>query len=263
LTAPSGTLPESWRIQLPTFQGPLDLLLQLIKVNKVEISEIPVAVVCDQFHEYLGLMEELNLDIAAEYIYEAALLINLKSKMLLPKPRSIDGEELEDPREELVKRLIDYRKLKDASQSLAEIHSLRVGVWTRPPQKLPSIPDAEEPETLELEEVSLFDLLKALKDVLVRFDHEHPEPFHVMRETFSVREQFERILRELEAGKPFDLLADLRGRRSRGEIVAAFLAVLEAARMHLIRLHQAESGELVLYRTTRELQKHDLEAVQV
>jgi chromatin segregation and condensation protein Rec8/ScpA/Scc1 (kleisin family) len=136
---------------------------------------------------------------------------------------------------------------------------MRLGVWTRRPQPLPS---AEQPEALDLEEVSLFDLLKAFREVLVRFDREHPEPYHLSRETFSVREQFERLLKALEGGKPFDLLSDLRNRRSRGEIVAAFLAVLEAARMHLVRLHQGDGGDVVLYRTTRELQTHELEAVQ-
>ncbi len=256
----AGALPAAWRVHLPIFEGPLDLLLQLVKVNKVEIAQIEVAVICDQFHEYLELMEEMNLDIAAEYIYEAAMLIHLKSKMLLPRPRTEDGEPAEDPREELVQRLLEYRRLKDASHSLAELHSIRVGVWTRRPQRLP---DAEEPPALDLDEVSLFDLLKAFRDVLVRYDHEHPEPYHMSRETFSVREQFERLLAALEGGRPFDLLTDLRGRRSRGEVVAAFLAVLEAARMHLIRMHQSDSGELVLYRTTRELQKHELEAVQI
>ncbi len=260
MTQAPGTLPESWRVQLPVFEGPLDLLLQLVRVNKVEIAQIEVAVICDQFHEYLELMEEMNLDIAAEYIYEAAMLIHLKSKMLLPRPRTEDGEPAEDPREELVKRLLEYRRLKDASHSLAEIHSMRVGVWTRRPQPMPN---AEQPEALELDEVSLFDLLQAFREVLVRYDHDHPEPYLMSRETFSVREQFERLLKELEGGKPFDLLADLGQRRSRGEIVAAFLAVLEAARMHLIRLHQSEGGELVLYRTTKELQRHELEAVQV
>ncbi len=260
MTPAAGSLPESWRVHLPIFEGPLDLLLQLVRVNKVEIAQIEVAVVCDQFHEYLGLMEEMNLDIAAEYIYEAALLIHLKSKMLLPRPRTEDGEPAEDPREELVKRLLEYRRLKDASHSLAELHSLRVGVWTRRPQRLP---DAEQPATLDLEEVSLFDLLKAFREVLVRYDHDHPEPYHMSRETYSVREQFERLLAALEGGRPFDLLADLRRRRSRGEIVAAFLAVLEAARMHLVRMHQSEGGELVLYRTTRELWSHELEAVQI
>ena len=103
-------LPESWRVQLPVFEGPLDLLLHLVRINEVDIKDIPVAKICDQFHEYLRLMEELDLDIAAEYIYEAALLIQLKSKLLLPRPKRADGTEIEeDPRQELVTRLLEYR----------------------------------------------------------------------------------------------------------------------------------------------------------
>ncbi|MGH9363343.1 MAG: segregation/condensation protein A, partial [Thermoanaerobaculia bacterium] len=84
-------LPETWRVQLPVFEGPLDLLLHLIKLNRVEVTDIPVATICDQFHEYLRLMEELNLDIAGEYVYEASLLIHLKSKLLLPRPATAAG----------------------------------------------------------------------------------------------------------------------------------------------------------------------------
>ena len=258
--ASGSRLPESWRVHLPIFDGPLDLLLQLVRLNRVEITDIPVAVVCDQFHEYLTLMEELNLDIAADYIYEAALLIHLKSKMLLPRPSAGAAEAEEDPREELVQRLLEYRRLKEASQSLAEIHNVRLGVWTRRPQPLPAA-DPRDAE-LDLEEVSLFDLLQALRDVMVRYEHDHPEPLHLLRPTFSVRDQFERILGTLEAGRPFDLIADLERCASRGQVVAAFLAVLEAARLHLIRVHQGAGGGLVLYRTTRELQAHELEAIQ-
>ena len=105
-----GLLPEAWSIKLPSFEGPLDLLLHLVRIDEVEISEIPVALICDQYHAYLELMEELDLDIAGDYIYEAALLIQLKARMLLPRPKVEEGEEPEDdPREELVRRLLEYR----------------------------------------------------------------------------------------------------------------------------------------------------------
>ena len=125
-------LPESWRVHLPIFDGPLDLLLHLIKVNRVEITDIPVATICDQFHEYLRLMEEMDLDIAGEYIYEAALLIQLKSRLLLPRPKKLDGEPVEeDPRGELVQRLLEYRRIKEAAQALAEVDRMRMGLWAR------------------------------------------------------------------------------------------------------------------------------------
>jgi len=256
---PAG-LPASWRVQLPSFEGPLDLLLHLVRINEVEITDIPVATICDQFHEYLHLMEDLDLDIAAEYIYEAAYLIFLKSRMLLPRPKTVDGEPGEDPRTELVDRLIEYRKLKDAAQSLAEIHSVRRGIWTRPPRRVDLAP--AEGETLDFGDVSLYDLLGALKTVLVRYEFDHPDPLHMQRETYSVRAQFERMLTGLSQGKPMDFIADLRERKSRGEVVAAFLAVLELARLGLIRMHGTDAGDVLLYRTERELLKEELEAIQ-
>jgi segregation and condensation protein A len=253
-------LPPAWRVQLPVFEGPLDLLLHLIKLNKVEITDIPVAVICDQFHAYLQLMEELNLDIAGEYIYEAALLIHLKSKMLLPRPAVTAGEPEEDPRQELVERLLEYRRLKEVAQSLAEVDRLRGGVWTRRPQPLPAVANDAE-EAVDLGEVSLFDLLSALRQTLKRYEREHPPPFQVRAEAFSVREQFDRLLGELDAGRPFDLVADLRRLSCRAEAIAAFLAVLELARLNLIRVHQTAGGEILVYRTTRELGAEEREAI--
>lgn len=253
-------LPDAWRVHLPIFDGPLDLLLHLIKINKVEITDIPVATICDQFHAYLQLMGELNLDVAGEYIYEAALLIHLKSKMLLPRPVKAEGEPEEDPRQELVQRLLEYRRLKEIAQSFAETDRLRMGIWTRRPQPLPQAPEEEE-GTIDIGEVSLFDLVGALKQALVRYEREHPPPLQLTLEAFSVRGQFDRLLSILDAGRPYDLVDDLRTRSCRAEAIAAFLAVLELARLNLIRVHQTESGDVLLYRTTRELAQEDRETI--
>ncbi|MDP9121914.1 MAG: segregation/condensation protein A [Acidobacteriota bacterium] len=258
--SPEGVLPAAWRVQLPVFEGPLDLLLHLIKINRVEITDIPVALICDQFHAYLELMEVLNLDVAGEYIYEAALLIHLKSKLLLPRPARPEGEPEEDPRQELVERLLEYRRLKDAAQSMAEVDRLRTGIWTRRPQPLPAgEPEAEQ--EIDLGEVSLFDLLGALRKTLLRYEREHPPPLVVSGEAYSVRGQFDRLLQALDAGRPFDLLADLRQLSCRAEAIAAFLAVLELARLNLIRVHQTEGGEILVYRTTRELAADEREGI--
>lgn len=258
----SSLLPDAWRVHLPIFEGPLDLLLHLIKLNRVEITDIPVATICDQFHAYLQLMEELNLDVAGEYIYEAAMLIHIKSKMLLPRPPKAEGEPEEDPRQELVDRLLEYRRLKEVAQSFAEVDRMRMGIWTRRPQPLPTLPEDEE-ETVDLGEVSLFDLLSALKTALVRYDREHPPPIQLSLEAYSVRGQFDRLLGELDAGRPYDLIGDLKTRTCRAEAIATFLAVLELARLNLIRVHQTEGGDILLYRTTRELGDHDREAIGV
>ncbi len=257
--AVGAALPESWRVELPIFAGPLDLLLHLVRINEVEITDIPVAQICDQFHEYLRLMEELNLDIAAEYIYEAALLIHLKSKLLLPRPRLEEGEEAEDPRRELVERLLQYQQIKQAAQTLAEVDRMRQGMWTRPPEPPRGV---DETESIELGDVSLFDLLGALQDVLRRYDREHPPAMVVRAETFTVRDQIDRLLGGLDAGRPLDFLADLAARSCRAEVVAAFLAVLELARLQLVRVHQGKAGALLLYRTTREVDHEILDRIE-
>jgi segregation and condensation protein A len=260
---PAGTLPAAWRVQLPIFEGPLDLLLQLVRVNQVDLRDIPVVTICDQFHEYLALMEELDLDIAGEFIYEAAQLIVLKSKLLLPRPTREDGSpvEGEDPRQELVERLLEYRRLKEAAQVLAEVDRLRQGIWTRrgdPKKEL----GLEVPEQIEITDVSLSDLMTAFRRVLVRFEKEHPEPIHLQRESFPVRGELEGFLALLAAGQPFDLVANLRARSCRAEVIAAFLAVLELARLQLIRVQQGSGEEIFLHRTTRELAREELEAIR-
>jgi segregation and condensation protein A len=253
-------LPPEWRIELPTFEGPLDLLLHLVELNEVELADIPVARVCDQFHEYLALAEHLNLDLAGEFIYEAAVLIHLKSRLLLPRRDQGDGARVEsDPREELVRRLLEYRRYKEAAQSLAEVDVLRRGLWSR--RENPSNRPAPKDDSIDLGEVSLFDLMRALRSALQRYEKEHPPPFRLLAESFSVRDQVHRLLGVLDAGRPYDFLDDLRYRSCRSEAIAAFLAVLELARLHLVRVHQTDAGELLLYRTTREARREDLEVL--
>ena len=262
LLPPTGTLPETWRVRLPIFEGPLDLLLHLIKINEVEITDIPVAIICDQFHQYLELMEELNLDLAGDYIYTASYLIHLKSKMLLPRPKTLDGQEIDgDPRQDLVQRLLEYRRLKDAAQTLAEVDSLRRGMWPRRSDEVKRIAREDAPE-MDLSELSLFDLLRTFKSVLERFEKEHPEPLLVHREVYTLRQQIERLIEVLTAGRPYDLIDDLRCLTCRREAIATFLAVLEMARLRLVRLHQTAQGSILLYRTTREIDARELEAIR-
>ncbi|MEM9553760.1 MAG: segregation/condensation protein A [Acidobacteriota bacterium] len=259
LTTPS-LLPETWRVRLPVFEGPLDLLLHLIKINEVEITDLPVAPICDQFHEYLDLMERLDLDIAGEYIYMAAYLVHLKSKMLLPRPRTLAGEMVdEDPREDLVQRLLEYRRLKEAAQSFAEVYSVRSGLWTRDTDELERIADADE-EQVDLGDLSLFDLLKVLRKVLDRYERENPEPLVLAGETYSVRDQIDRLLHRVGGERPIELFDDLRSLSCRREAIAAFLAVLEMVKLELVRLHQTARG-LLLYRTAREIDRRELEAI--
>lgn len=255
-----GKLPDSWRVELPVFEGPLDLLLQLVKVNEVEITDIPVALICDQFHEYLELMEELDLDIAGEYIYEAALLIQLKSRILLPrKPAEGEGGE-DDPRADLIRRLLEYERFKEAANSFAETDSVRSGMWARR-APLPDIVAPEDRE-LDLEDVSLYDLLVAFREVFERYSREHPDPLHLRGESYRIRDQIDRLLRRAEHGRPIDVIDDLLSLSCRAEAVAAFLAILEMSRMQLVRLHQTRAGGILLYRTETAVDREHLEAIQ-
>ena len=252
-------LPDAWQVRLPVFEGPLDLLLHLIRINEVEIVDIPVARICDQYHEYLDLMEQLDLDIAGEYIYEAAILIQLKSRLLLPQPKVEEGEEPPpDPREELVQRLLEYQRIKEAAQTLAEVSNVRSGLWTRDPKKVEKLSGAPDGE-LEIGDLSLFDLLKVFRRVLDRYDREHPPEIVLRGETFSVRDQIDRWVRRLAAGKPIDLTDEMLAMSCRGEAIATFLAILEMGKLQLIRLHLTDSDRVLIYRTAREFDASEVE----
>lgn len=260
-TKHTSMLPDAWRIELPVFEGPLDLLLHLIRINEVEIAEIPVAVICDQYHEYLNLMEKLDLDVAGEYIYEAAVLIQLKSRLLLPQPKVEEGEELpQDPREELVQRLLEYQRIKEAAQTLAEVSGVRSGLWVREKDRRDVAATAQDGE-LEVGDLSLFDLLKVFRIVLSRYDREHPPEIVLRSESFSVKGQIRRLLGVLGGLKPVELSDDLLALSCRSEAIAAFLAILELCKLQLIRLHTGDDGEVLIFRTTRELVEAELEGV--
>ena len=158
-----------------------------------------------------------------------------------------------------MQRLLEYQRLKEAAQTFAEVSNLRAGILTRDWQK-PTAP-VEEEEELDVGDVSLFDLLKAFQRVLERFDREHPEPLVLQGESYSVREQIHRLLARLLPGRSIELADDLLSLSSRGEAIAAFLAILEMCRMQLVRLHLTDAGEVLVFRTTREPDAAELETV--
>src|SRR5439155_9609057 len=172
---------DDLKISLPLYEGPLDLLLDMIRKQKLDIWDIPIARVTEQYLAYLHFMQELNIDVASEFLVIAAQLIYLKSRMLLPPDPESHGEEAEDPRAELVYRLLEYEKFKNAAQMLYQREMIENAVWSNPGSV--NMDDGElEPELM----VGLYDLLLAFRDVVKRA--EQSPLMEVEREEFSVEQ---------------------------------------------------------------------------
>jgi segregation and condensation protein A len=231
---------------IPVFEGPLDLLLHLVREEKVSIWDIPIAKICDQYHRALLEMEQLDLEVAGEYLVYAAWLLLIKSRLLLPRH---EGEE-RDPRQELVERLIEYEKVKAAASELADLLELRQGVegvrFAAPP--------APEEVELDLEDVDVLALGKALADVLERHAREHPPSLELEPIRFSVREKIIELFELIRRQRSFPLLSHLLTRPDRLEGVTLLLAALELVRLGTARTHQRRPfAEIYLTPTGAEL----------
>ena len=234
---PEERVPYTFRLEM--FEGPLDLLLHLINKNELDITNIPIALITDQYLEYLRLMKVLNLDIAGEYLLMAATLLHIKSKTLLPSPSDQEEEEGEDPRAELIRRLLEYQKYKKAAVELEGRPLLDRDVFIR---LIPS--DAEEPAEEGRVEVNLFELLEAFRGVLERVKSETVH--EVILDRFSVEEKVQEILSLLQRENrsiSFHLLFSEKA--SRREIIVTLLAILELVKMKLIRIFQPAPFETI------------------
>jgi len=241
LAAPAGA-GSPYAVRLPVFEGPLDLLLHLIRVNELEITDIPIARVAEQYLEYLELMRELDLDVAGEYLLMAATLAWIKSRMLLPPDGLGEDDEGVDPRAELVARLLEYQRFKSAAEELGERALLDRDVFRA------VIPGPEAPAEGERElEVSLFDLVEAYRRAL-RGAPQSGAAHAVEVETITVRERMLAVMDALGLRGSLDLdqvVGRPGGERpSRALVVATFLAVLELCRLAAIHVYQGatESG---------------------
>lgn len=238
----------AYEITLPTFHGPLDLLLHLIKQQKIDIYDIPILLITDQYNAYLEAMQELDLDIAADYIYMAALLIHIKSKMLLPRDESAEGTE-EDPRTELVNRLLEYQRYKAVAETFAELDVVRMGMWSRPPAAIPG----REPAEMDLSEVSLFDLIDAFRTALTRYRETHPQAMELTRLIHKISDKMVELYEKLKEKSPIRLQWFLEG-RGRAELVAIFLGMLELVRLGGITMQQGKMfGEILIAKSENEI----------
>jgi len=236
-------------VRVASFEGPLDLLIHLIRKNEVNIYDIPIALITQQYLVAIELLQELNLDVAGEFLVMAATLIHIKSKMLLPRPETasgVEGEE-EDPRDALVRRLLEHEKFKAAAGLLHEREELRSAQWQRPDERVAALAgDDYEPEL----EVDLFTLLTAFQAVVQRAKH-RPKVL-LPPEQVPVEVRIEQLLARLSENDAcgFDeLFADVDDRAG---LIVTFLALLEMIRLKLVRVFQAGSfGPIRVYKRPR------------
>ena len=238
VAAPSGlesTLPEDApRIQLPVFEGPLDLLLYLIRREKIDIHDIPIAPITRQYMEYLELMKELNLELAGEFMVMAATLIHIKSKMLVPvEPTEAEGdEEGVDPREELVQRLLEFQRYREAAGILHQKGQIRAATWTRPDTVVPAFDDAGE----EMLEAGLFDLISAFKELLER--RKTLLALEVKPRGKTLEQRIEELLQLIKEGESLDFLELFRAQETKDDMIVTFLALLELIRLKRVKVYQ-------------------------
>ncbi|CUS82028.1 condensin subunit ScpA [Candidatus Kryptobacter tengchongensis] len=236
-----------YKIKLPYFEGPLDLLLFFVKRDELNIYDIPISKITKDFLEYIHLMQMLDLEIASEFIVMASTLMQIKAKMLLPKPETEDEEE-EDPRTELVKRLLEYKKFKELANEFSKMEDEAGKIYYRQYFKH-DVKDYHDDEELYdfLKDVSLFDLLMAFKSV---FEKAKEKEFHeVESQIYKVEDEIENILNRLKFHDRFSFNEILTDHAEKIKIIVAFLAILELAKLRKIKLSQQDTfGEIIIER---------------
>lgn len=230
---------NDYNVKLEVFEGPLDLLLYLIKKDEVDIYDIPIETICTQYNEYLNLMRMLDLNIAGEFLVMSATLMMIKSRMLLPvEERPELEEDEEDPRMDLVRQLVEYKRFKDAAGHLENLEESQHNVF---------FPEGEHVELgkdsgMALRDVSIFDLLSSFSEILKRAKTE--ELTEIFAERFTVADKVDMLMTQVvREGKKQSLYKLFTHMRSRNEMVCTFLAILELVRLKQIRAAQEVEGE--------------------
>src|SRR3954470_22152182 len=251
MTEPSHTNFESvlvdYPVHLQNFDGPLDLLLHLIRKHELSVYDIPIVLVTRQYLDYLELMQEMNLDVAGEFLVMAATLIHVKSRMLLPRPDPTQDDPEEDPREALMRRLLEHQKFKAAAELLHEREIERSAQWLRPDERVAEVVgEAPEPEI----EVDLFSLMAAFRQVLERA---RARPRVILPpEQMPIETRIEQLLARLsetDACGFEELFADVQ---TRAGMIVTFLALLEMIRLKQVRVYQqANFGTIRVYKRAR------------
>ena len=236
---------SEYRVRFEVFEGPLDLLLYLIKKEEVDIYEVNLTKLATQFIEYIELMRMLDLEIAGEFLVMAATLMYIKSRELLPKEQRVAAEEDddgEDPRWELIRKLVEYKKFKDVAAQLASMETRQESVYARVPVKPEFEAEARDPRG----EVSLFDLINAVSSILKRFN-QRQDTRDIFEDKWTVSEKIEYLMTSLLEKSVLRFSELFAAATSRTEVVVTFLAMLELIRLRRLVCVQAEEfGEIVL-----------------
>lgn len=232
-------------VKLEVYEGPLDLLLDLIRKQEINIYDIPIAKITKQYLDYLHLLEELNIDIAGEFVFMAATLIYIKSRMLLPPDPTAPAEELEDPRAELVHRLLEHEQFKNAAQMLQSKRMVEEAMWTQ--SGIGEFVEAEDEPGLT---VSVFDLISVFHDILERAKA-RPQ-IEIRKDEVTVAQMVEHVKQMLQKRSPLPLEELAGGYFWRQALIALFLALLELVRLRAILLRQKELfTPIVIYKSKR------------
>jgi segregation and condensation protein A len=241
-----GSLPFDYRVELPVFEGPLDLLLHLIRKHEIDIFDIPISLITDKYLAYINWMQALNLDVAGEFLVMASTLAHIKSRMLLPSGEGEDEEEEEeiDPREELVRRLLEYQRYKEAAEELRQRPILDRDVFAH--GTATDIPKDQEDES-PFSEVSVFKLIEALDRAMRKAKRRVSHDIIVERISIvdRIHELADKLLRVGEA--TFEELFDEA--LTKMAVIVTFIALLEMTRLRMVRLHQADGSEVIYVRS--------------
>ncbi len=234
-----------YQVRIENFEGPLDLLLHLIKKNEINIYDIPIAMIAQQYLSYIEAMKELNLNVAGEFLVMAATLLQIKSKILLPVDETAEDEEDgPDPREDLVRRLLEYKTFKEAARQLDTQERMWRDIYSRTP-----VPEEETTESDDalLDHIGLFDLVDALQGILNR--NPGTKLLEIIPDNLTVRDRMNVILEALEGQESIAFEALFESSCPRMVIIVTFLALLELIRLRTVRVYQAESfGPILLSR---------------
>src|SRR5699024_4340062 len=238
------TMNQTYHVKLDAFEGPLDLLLHLIKQYEIDIYDIPVAQITEQYMEYIHTMQKLELNIASEFLVMAASLLALKSQMLLPKQEIEDDEEeyMEDPRQELMDRLIEYRKYKEASKDLKDREEDTFGTYTRPAT---IFEDLLTEQPVMRGDTSIYDMLNAVQKIFDRRKWDAPLETKIERREIPLQERMDDILTQVTLSQNGILFEKLLKNPSRPYVVASFIAILELMKAKEIHCRQESNFQSI------------------